>query len=325
MKRCFAKAVIIAAFMTLCVGLGVSSVAQAKKPQDINIAISVPQLANPWFRDVSVGVRKACDELGINCKVVDALNSKRKQGADVRGWITGGDYDAILATALDPYNLSQQFALAKSFGLVTGSLAQTVPNSNLIYGINEYAYGDTIGSQAGDWAKQVLHCNGKVLVLTQDNMANLQSRGDGVVHGLFKKCKDGLQIVGRFHADDPFRGLMITGIVLGRHPDLNMVVATTDAGGLGGYITLFANDFKSSKHAVFSGDASFDALSMMISPNSIYRGTVDLAPIKGGYESIKILYDMLQNGTPKQPVKKELPYIPVSQKEAHVRLVDKYQ
>lgn len=325
MKRCFAKAVISAAFMTLCVGLGASSVAHAKKPQEVNIAISVPQLANPWFRDVATGVQQACDELGINCKVVDALNSKRKQGADVRSWITSGDYDAILATALDPYNLSQQFSLAKSFGLVTGSLAQTVPNSNLIYGMNEYAYGDAIGTQAGEWAEQVLHCKGKVLVLTQDNVASIQSRGDGVVHGLFKKCKDELQIVGRFHADDPFRGLMITGIVLGRHPDLNMVVATTDAGGLGGYVTLFANGLKDSHHAVFSGDATSDALSMMVSQNSIYRGTVDLAPTKGGYESIKILYDMVQNGVPKKPVERELPYIPVSQEQARVRLVERHQ
>lgn len=38
------------------------------------------------------------------------------------------------------------------------------------------------------------------------------------------------------------------------------------------------------KYAVFSGDATDEALTYIAEEDSIYRGTVDLFPYKGGYE-----------------------------------------
>ena len=308
--RQIAKAFIGAAVLSLVLGV---PAAEAKDPKDIRIAYSAPQLANPWFRGVKAGMDKACAELGIQCVAVDAQNSKTKQGEDIRKMITDG-YDAIFATALDPYNLSQLFSLAKSFGIVTGSIAQTAINSNLIYGMDEFAYDKAIGTQAANWAKKNLKCKGKVALLTQDNIATVRARGDGVVKAIRTICPE-LQIVARFHADDPFRGMSIMEIVIPRHPDLDMVVATTDSGGIGGYIIMTANGLVGDKHAVFSGDATPDAITLMKEPNSIYRGTVDLSPVHGGYESIRILYNMIQYGAPKSPVVRQLPYVEVSQEK----------
>lgn len=302
-----------------CVGLGFgSTAAEAKDPSEIRIAYSVPQLANPWFRGVVAGMHKACNELGIKCDVVDAINNKRKQSEDIRRMITS-HYDAILATTLDSFNVGQLFSMAKNFKIATGSLAQTATNSNLVYGMDEFAYGMAIGTQAAEWAQETLKCKGKVLLLSQDKIVTSQARGDGVVRGLRTLCPD-LQIVARYHADDPFRGMMMTEIALGHHPDLDMVVATTDAGGIGGYITMTANSLQDDRHAVFSGDATPDALELMSLPRSIYRGTVDLDPSQGGYESVKILYDMVQNGIPKSIVVRQLPYIEVPKKAAPAKL-----
>lgn len=313
-------AIFIVVGILICVGLGFgSTAAEAKDPSEIRIVYSVPQLANPWFRGVVAGMQKACSELGIKCDVVDAINNKRKQSEDIRRMITK-HYDAILATTLDSFNVGQMFSMAKNFKIVTGSLAQTASNSNLIYGMDEFAYGMAIGTQAGEWAQENLKCKGKVLLLSQDKIVTSQARGDGVVRGLRTLCPD-LQIVARYHADDPFRGMMMTEIALGHNPDLNMVVATTDAGGIGGYITMTANSLQGDYYAVFSGDATPDALELMTLPRSIYRGTVDLDPNQGGYECIKILYDMVQNGIPSSPVVKHLPYIAVPQKAALEQLM----
>ena len=279
--RQIAKAFIGAAVLSLVLGV---PAAEAKDPKDIRIAYSAPQLANPWFRGVKAGMDKACAELGIQCVAVDAQNSKTKQGEDIRKMITDG-YDAIFATALDPYNLR-----------------------------DEFAYGKAIGTQAANWAKKNLKCKGKVALLTQDNIATVRARGDGVVKAIRTICPE-LQIVARFHADDPFRGMSIMEIVIPRHPDLDMVVATTDSGGIGGYIIMTANGLVGDKHAVFSGDATPDAITLMKEPNSIYRGTVDLSPVHGGYESIRILYNMIQYGAPKSPVVRQLPYVEVSQEK----------
>lgn len=305
-----AKAAVSAALLALVMG----TPAEAKDPKDIRIAYSAPQLANPWFMGVKRGIDKACDELGITCDVVDAQNSKLKQGEDIRQMIVD-HYDAIFATALDPYNLSQILSLAKSMGIATGTLAQTAINSNLIYGMDEYSYGKAIGTQAANWAKKTLKCQGKVAILTQDNLAAVRARGDGVVRALNDICPE-LKIVARYHADDPFSGMSMLNIIIPWHPDLNMVVATTDSGGIGGYIIMVANGLVGDKYAVFSGDATPDALQLMTEPGSIYRGTVDLSPMRGGYESVKILYDMVQNGIPRTPVVRQLPYIQVSQETA---------
>lgn len=313
-----APLMLVAVWVCLLWCFGASS-AVAKNPEDIRIAYSMPHLANPWFHGVVDGMQRACKELGIKCDVVDANNNKRKQSADIRKMITS-HYDAILVTSIDSLNTGQLFALAKNLGIVTGSLAQTALNSNLVYGMDEFAYGEAIGKQAGEWAQKALKCRGKVLLLTQDKIITSQARGDGIVQALNSLCPE-LQVVARYHADDLFRSMMVTDIALGHHEDLNMVVATTDAAAIGGYIIMTANKRQGDQYAVFSGDSTPDALELMSLPRSIYRGTIDLDPNKSGYESTKILYDMVQNGVPSSPVTKQLPFVAVPQKEAHEKLV----
>lgn len=310
MKRCFVNAVIGAAFMTLGLGWGVCSEVQA---QDVKIAFSVSRLDDPWFHEVVDGVQKACNELKIKCDVVDAGNNKQKQSADVRKMIDD-KYDAILVSAVDPFAFSHLFADAEDKGIPVGSIAQTVLHSNLYYGIDEFAFGTAIGKQAGEWAQKNLKCQGKTLLLTQDKIVVNQARGDGVVYGLHQLCPD-MQIVARYYADEPLRGMMMTDIALARNPDLNMIVATNDGGGIGGFIMMAANNFLDDHHAVFSGDASKEVLHLMSLPRSVYRGTVDLEPSRGGYESVKILYDMVENDVPFEPVLKQFPYVAVSQED----------
>ena len=69
------------------------------------------------------------------------------------------------------------------------------------------------------------------------------------------------------------------------YPDLNVVVGTNDSGAIGGYQAMVNDGKEGEKYAVFSGDATDEALTYIAEEDSIYRGTVDLFPYKGGYES----------------------------------------
>jgi len=102
---------------------------------------------------------------------------------------------------------------------------------------------------------------------------------------------------------------------LQQHPDLNVVVATNDSGGIGGYQAMVSAGVVDSKHAVFSGDATAEALNCMKDKDSIYRGTVDLFPYKGGYDSAKILYEYVTKGIPTKQEKVMLPYVPVPKED----------
>ena len=301
----------VAIISTLCFLCAASSPAVAKDPQDIRIAFVVPALSNPWFMGVKSGVDAACKELGIQCTTIDAQNNARKQQDDVRD-VIDDDYDGIFASALDSRALAPLYARAQRQGMVTASIAQTVMNSDLFYTMDEHDYGYTIGSQAAHWAQENLGGKGKALVFTQDNMPEVKARGDGVMQALHDICPE-LEVVERYTADDPYRAMILASLVLPRNPDLNMVVATTDSAGIGGYITMFANSMLGKDFGVFSGDATRDVLIIMNEPDSIYRGTVDLNPYKGGYESIQIMYDMIQNGTPIMPMVRRMSYNQVSQ------------
>ena len=289
--------------------LAASTMAQAKDASEFKMGFSVPQLANPWFVGVKLGMEKACKELGIQCISIDAQYRVDKQVSDIENMIND-KYDAIFCTAIDANALLDTYNDAKKAGIVTGSIAQTVPNSNLIYGMDEYNYGQAIGTQAMQWAKEKLGCKGKVALITKDNVEAVKRRGDGIEDAVKKGCPT-MQIVARQAGDNPENGMKIIEAVLQQHPDLNLVIGSNDSGGIGGYQVMVANDKVGDDRAVFSGDATAEALAIIKDPESIYRGTVDLFPFKGGYESAKIMYEMATKGIPADSKKVFLPYVPV--------------
>lgn len=302
----------IAAALMCVAALGIGmSAAQAKDPKDIKIGFSAKQLANPWFVSVKNGMEKACEELGIQCTVIDAQNRVDKQVSDLENMVAD-KFDAIDCTPLDSNALQDLYADAKSQGIITGSLAQIVPNSDLEYGMDEFDYGYVIGKQAGEWARDTLKCKAKVVLITEDNVESVIRRGDGMRQAILDICPD-ITIVARQAGASPELGMKVVESILQQHPDLNMAVSQTDAGGVGAYQAMVANNAVGPDRAVFSGDATPEAIALIKEPDSIYRGTADLFPFKGGYESIKYLYEMVQNGAPAEPKKVFLPYGPVSQ------------
>lgn len=309
LRRTWAKTAMGAVLVSLTLG----TLAQAKDPHDVRIAYSVSELANPWCRQVVAGMEKACQELGIQCKVLDAHNNTEKQVRELDE-VIDAKYDGIMATAVNVVDTNKVFARAQKEGIVTGSIGQDSEYANMIYNLDEFAYGEAIGANAGRWAKLNLQCHGKVALLTQDDFDNVRARGDGIVKGLQSECP-AINIVARLPAGEVFRGMMVTNLMLPRDPDVNMLIATNDTGGIGGYIVFMANQFVDSKRGVFSGDAIPDVLELMKAPNSAYRGTVDIKPQEVGYNSTKLVYQMVQEGVSIEPVVRSYTLDPITQEE----------
>ena len=132
----------------------------------------------------------------------------------------------------------------------------------------------------------------------QDNVEDVIARGDGVQDTLEKECPN-VNVVTRQAGDTPEGGLEIVESALAAYPDLKVVVATNDSGGIGGYQALVNAGYTGSDPvAVFSGDATDEALNDMLQDDTIYRGTVDLAPYACGYESAYQLVYYCINGKP---------------------------
>ena len=260
---------------------------ERKDPSQIRLGFSAPQLANPFFVGVKMGIVKFCKAKG---------------------------YDGILVTPINAQSIEPLFDKAKAQHIATGSLAQIVPNSNLIYALNEYDYGYVIGSQAATWAKKVLNCKGKVAIINQDNVKEIIPRSKGIANALTEVCPL-ISIVANKSGDNPTLGERIIAKVLKEHPDLNLVVATNDSGGIGAYNAMVKAKAYDSKRAIFSGDATREVLYLMNNKASIYQGTVDLFPFQGGYEAAKYLFEMVVLGIPEDPVVDNLYYTKVSKED----------
>ena len=289
------------------------SVESPTDPADIKLAYVSMNLANPWNIAVKNGFEAACKDLGVQCISIDSQYKVDKQVSDLENLIND-NYNGFTFTPIDPNSTRDIVETAKSKGIATASIAQQQDNVNLIYTLDEYDYGYSIGKQAGEWIKEALDCKGKIAIISQDNVEAVIPRGDGVQDGILDICPD-VEIVSRQAGDTPEGGMKIIESVLQVHPDLNCVVATNDSGGIGGYQAMVSANAVGDDRAVFSGDATAECLALMKEDNSIYRGTVDLFPYKGGYESAQILFKYVTEGIPSAQETIMLPYVPVPQQD----------
>lgn len=304
--------VFLVAVMSFAVFAG-GSAEKAKKGDSIKLAYVSMNLANPWNIAVKNGFEAACKELGVEYLSIDSQYKVDKQVSDLENLINA-KYSGFTFTPIDPNATRDLVETAKSKGIATASIAQMQNNVNLIYTLDEYDYGYSIGKQAGEWIRDNLGGKATVAIISQDNVESVIPRGDGVRDGILEAAPNA-KIVARQAGDTPEGGLKIIESVLQANPSLNVVVATNDSGGIGGYQAMVNAGKTGNEFGVFSGDATAECLALMKEPNSIYRGTVDLFPYKGGYESAMILYRYVTEGIPAQQETIMLPYVPVPKED----------
>lgn len=305
LAACLAAALVLSAY-----GQGF---AEEKRPADIKLAYVSMNLANPWCVAVKHGFEAACKDLGVQGISIDSQYKVDKQVSDLENLIND-NYDGFTFIPIDPNATRGIVEDAKKRGIATASIAQPQDNAQLIYTLDEYNYGVAIGSQAGEWIRDNLNGKAKVAIISQDNVEAVIPRGNGVQESILKICPD-VEFVSRQAGDTPEGGLRIIESVLQQHPDLNVVVATNDSGGIGGYQAMVNGGAVGKDRAVFSGDATAECLALMRLDDSVYRGTVDLFPYKGGYDSAQILYKWVTEGIPPKQEIIMFPYVPVPRED----------
>lgn len=277
-----------------------AAVQKSDVPSDLKLGYVCMNLANPWFVQVVEGFEAACKEMGLEKPLtVDSQYDVDKQVSDIETMVND-EYDAIMISPIDQNALTDVVTKANDAGIVTSCAAQSVDIVDFRYIVEEYSYGQAIGQNAANWINENLADEDEVQVciISQDNVEDVIARGDGVQDTLEKECPN-VNVVTRQAGDTPEGGLEIVESALAAYPDLKVVVATNDSGGIGGYQALVNAGYTGSDPvAVFSGDATDEALNDMLQDDTIYRGTVDLAPYACGYESAYQLVYYCINGKP---------------------------
>ncbi|MEH2958646.1 sugar ABC transporter substrate-binding protein [Candidatus Merdisoma sp. JLR.KK006] len=278
----------------------IAAVQASDVPKDLKLGYVCMNLANPWFVQVVEGFNDACKEMGLSEPLtIDSQYDVDKQVSDVET-LVNDNYNAIMISPIDQNALESIVTTANEAGIVTSCAAQSVDISDFRYICEEYSYGQAIGKNAANWINENLADQEEVQVclITQDNVADTIARADGIQDTLEAECKN-INIVARQAGDTPELGLQIVESTLAAYPDLQVVVASNDSGGIGGYQAMVNAGYTGDDPvAVFSGDATDEALNNMLEENTIYRGTVDLFPYACGYESAYQLVYYIMNGKP---------------------------
>ncbi len=288
---------------------GIKAKAQAQDNSEIKLSYVSMNLANPWNAMVKKGFEAACEELGVTYQVIDSEYSVDTQVNALETLINDG-YSGFTFTPIDTAATIDLADKANEAGIITACIAQTQDNVLLSYTLDEYDYGYTIGEQAGEWIRDNLDGKAQVCIISQDNVESVIPRGDGLEDALKAVCPD-VEIVARQAGDTLEGGMTIVESVLAQYPDMNVVVGTNDSGAIGGYQAMVNAGCEGENYAVFSGDATDEALTYIAEENSIYRGTVDLFPYRGGYESAYYLYLYATEGAPESQNTVYLPYVKV--------------
>jgi ribose transport system substrate-binding protein len=282
---------------------------------DYKMAFSGSELSNPWVGAVRAGFEAACQDNGLTCTSLDAGSDVDKQVQDIQNAVNGGN-NAIVMNPIDGTALQTILTQATADGIASITIAQTADASTGALYLDDAAYGTIIADNAVSWIEQTLGGEGTVAILGEENIQSSIARGDAIEATIKSKLPN-MTIVARQHANTPDLGLSVTQNILLANPDLNVVIAANDSGGIGAY-QAFENAGLATdpNRAIFSGDKTDEALQYIKIPDSIYRGTVDLSPYDNGYQAVEMALRQLQNGLPAQTERVALGMVPYTKAEA---------
>jgi ribose transport system substrate-binding protein len=266
----------------------------------LKFAYSIMIMDNPYFIAVKKGFEDRAKELGIETTVNDAKYDAATQLSQVENYLTQ-KFDAIAISPIDQKGIEGVVEKAREAKIVTLSEAQPIANAdgNLI--VNEYEYGVAIGTNAANWINEKLKGEAEVLIIAQDNVESVKQRGNGVEETI-KKLAPKAKIIARQTGDTPELAMKITETVLQAHPNLKVIAATNDSGGLGAFEAVIAANKATPDFFVGGADATEQALAKMKEKDSIYRATVDIDPYGTGKKMVDMMLKYVKEGPKKETI-----------------------
>ncbi|MGB4135871.1 MAG: sugar ABC transporter substrate-binding protein [Microbacterium sp.] len=313
MKKSLLYGAAVASLIVLFAGCSSTGDGSGETPgTQYRMAFSGSDLANPWVSAVKDGFEAACEKHGLQCTALNAGSDVDKQITDIQNAVNGGQ-NAIVMNPIDGTALQNVLTEGAGKGVASITIAQTAEASTGSIYLDDRTYGEIIAANAVDWIKKNLDGKGTVAILGEENIESSIARGDGIEETIKRELPD-VKIVARQHANTPDLGLNVTQNLLLQHPDLNVVIAANDSGGIGAY-QAFENAglATAADRGIFSGDKTDEALKYIKLPNSIYRATVDLEPYDAGFSAVEMALRQLKDGLPAEQERVQLKMEPFVQ------------
>ncbi|HZQ05533.1 MAG TPA: sugar ABC transporter substrate-binding protein [Anaerolineae bacterium] len=189
------------------------------------------EILNEFYADMKKEASLPENQITLN--IVDAKGDAVKQSADLEAFLAQG-YDGIFFLALAPGGLDDFVARATAKGVcVFNHSASPVTGTTQNVVLDQHASGYEVGKYAAKWINDR---GGKLEVAYLSNKEDpqLQLRSQGEKDAI-KELAPNAVVVGEVEANTIEKGAAGAANLLQAHPNISVILAFSDDGGLGAY------------------------------------------------------------------------------------------
>lgn len=293
--------------MMLSIGLVGCSSTDGGKDEKLRVGYVTMDITSPYFISMIDGMKEKAEELGIELSVHDGKYEAQPQ-IDAMETLITQKVDVIILSANDTEALQPMVDKAKEAGIKVIAANVEMENVDAFVSLDEYEYGFMGGEIAGKYIAENMDGKAEVAVLTFSQIPAVLNRSKGLIEGIQKHAPN-VKVVAEVDANDRESGMTAAENILQANPNVNIVVGVSDDAVLGAYEAFVAANRTGDDVCLVGLDAVEEAL-QKVNDNTIFRGTVDIAPFESGKNIIETAKKVVEEGSIEDMIK--FPMTPVT-------------
>lgn len=254
-----------------------------------------------YHSTVATSAEEHLTELGFSVETWDSQVDVERQIQGIENFVASGA-DIIIICVFDPPSVASALEEAADSGvrIVQYAGRQAAEFGGVTISIEDEDLGRTAGEYAAQLINDEFGGTANVAILDFPDAPQVVIRAEAIAEQL-TTLTDAI-IVGNFLGGTTENGLQSMETALQANPEINVVVSINDAGALGAYEVLDAAGRTREDTIIVGIDADPSALEL-INSGTMYRGTVDTAPVETGVMAGNAAVKLLAGGTLPQNVR----------------------
>ncbi|MDG3087596.1 sugar ABC transporter substrate-binding protein [Vibrio hannami] len=269
----------------------------------MKIGYTTMDLANPYFIAVTNGVKDKAKSMDVKVTIHDAKSDPASQIAAIENFVAQG-MDAIVVSPIDAMAVESSVQLAHDNNIPIINAHQAMEGADAKIGLIEFEYGYAVGKLAGEYITKHMGGKADVAILGQPEVSALVERTSGIKQGVLDFAPNA-KIAAEQAGYTPEMGARAAETVMQSKPSVRVFVGMNDAGILGVFEALKGMGVNESEFALFGLDAT-EAAQEKIAGNTMYKGTVDIAPYVTGEMIVDVALKVAKEGPIEEMVKIEM-------------------
>lgn len=268
--------------------------------EKLRVGYVTMDITSPYFIEMINGMKEKAKELNIELSVHDGKYEAQPQ-IDAMETLITQKVDAIILSANDTEALQPLVDKAKEAGIKVVAANVEMKNVDGFVSLNEYEYGYTGGQIAGRYIKDNMNGEAEVAVLTFSQIPAVLERAKGLKEGI-QEFAPNVKFVAETDANNRETGMKAAENIIQANPNVNVFVGVSDDAVLGAYEAMIASN-KTGKEVCLVGLDAVDEAIQKIDEDTIFRGSVDIAPFESGKNIIATAKKVVEEGPIKEMIK----------------------